>query len=368
MSSSTAPAANDPIDFASYGSDDPRMGHMLIKVANPDALKLLDQLPNPDAAHRRVCIVGFPDDEGVARNGGRIGAAAGPEAALKYIAKVGTIFNPEFDIDLRQSIQAVTTGMAACRKTQSLEQAHEQLKDHVRQVITHGFVPFVIGGGNNQSYPNATGLLATLPASTRVAVINIDAHLDVRPLTPAGQAHSGSPFRQLLQDSAFQTRHGHFCEFAIQGSQCSAAHIQFLRTFPHASTELVWLSDIAGLAAPDGGRPGESEFARAFRARLDTGAKRRGEEGQDGVVFVSFDLDAVRSADAPGVSCASPLGLSAQMALDICYVAGSHPAVKLFDLSEFNPTIEEYRTGRLVAFMFYYFCLGLARRPAKFST
>lgn len=54
-----------------------------------------------------------------------------------------------------------------------------------------------IGGSNDQSYPNVKSLLETYPSS-RVGVINIDAHLDVRPLKD-GKAHSGSPFRQMLE-------------------------------------------------------------------------------------------------------------------------------------------------------------------------
>lgn len=63
-----------------------------------------------------------------------------------------------------------------------------------------------------------------------------------------------------------------------------------------------------------------------------------------------------------GVSCASPIGLSADDALEICFAAGAHPNVQLFDLSEYSPDVEEYHTGKLVANMFYYFCLGYARR------
>jgi formiminoglutamase len=68
------------------------------------------------------------------------------------------------------------------------------------------------------------------------------------------------------------------------------------------------------------------------------------------------------------------VGLTAQEALDMCFVAGKNPNVKvlsdllistkvrLFDLSEYNPVIEEYRTGKLVGAMFYYFCMGVAVR------
>jgi hypothetical protein len=63
-----------------------------------------------------------------------------------------------------------------------------------------------------------------------------------------------------------------------------------------------------------------------------------------------------------GVSAVSPIGLTAADALSIAYQAGCHPAVVLFDLSEFNPVVEAHRTGRLVAAMFYHFAMGVAVR------
>jgi len=82
-------------------------------------------------------------------------------------------------------------------------------------------------------------------------------------------------------------------------------------------------------------------------------------------VFVSFDLDSVSSQDAPGVSSPANVGLSAQEAIDICFASGKSPQVKLFDLSEFNPEVESYRTGRLVTLMFYNFVLGYALRKQE---
>ena len=64
-----------------------------------------------------------------------------------------------------------------------------------------------IGGSNDQSYPNASALLTVSP--TRVGVINIDSHFDVRPLKE-GKAHSGSPFRLLLEDPRFLPKGGQF--------------------------------------------------------------------------------------------------------------------------------------------------------------
>lgn len=61
---------------------------------------------------------------------------------------------------------------------------------------------FSIGGSNDQSYPNACGLLDAYK-NEKIGVINIDAHLDCRPLLAGDLAHSGSPFRLLLQNQKF---------------------------------------------------------------------------------------------------------------------------------------------------------------------
>jgi len=82
-------------------------------------------------------------------------------------------------------------------------------------------------------------------------------------------------------------------------------------------------------------------------------------------IFVSFDIDSISSQDCPGVSCPANIGSTAQEAVDICYLSGICPHVKLMDISEFNPDIESYRTGRLVTLMIYYFALGYAQRKLR---
>jgi formiminoglutamase len=197
----------------------------------------------------------------------------------------------------------------------------------------------------------------------QIGVINIDAHFDVRPLKN-GLAHSGSPFRQLLEDVRFSKQltppaansqpQYRFIEYAAQGSQCSKEHADYLLKAGNGQSKIYWVNDpideFKHSERPLGGSARAQHFADVLH--------RMG--GQ--ALFVSFDLDAVTGADAPGVSCPGTIGLSAHDALFMAYSAGLNPRVRLFDLSEFNPKFDEYRTGRLVANMFYYFCLGVAGR------
>ncbi len=71
-----------------------------------------------------------------------------------------------------------------------------------------------------------------------MGVVNIDAHLDVRPLK-LGKAHSGSPFRLLIEDERFNSKN--FAEFAAQGNQCSAIHANYVK---ETGGRIIWLSEI----------------------------------------------------------------------------------------------------------------------------
>jgi len=48
------------------------------------------------------------------------------------------------------------------------------------------------------------------------------------------------------------------------------------------------------------------------------------------------------------------------MVYDLGKELGSTGALASFDLCEYNPYVEDWRTGRIVASLFYYFSLGLS--------
>ena len=296
--------------------------------------KLADIIRQGQEGH--VVLLGFPYDTGVKINGGRPGARHGPEKFRSWIRRYGTADNPEMDIDL----SAITlTDAGNISANLPLDQSHTALTQQTASIIQKGGIPFVVGGGNDQSYPNARALLDSKP-DTSIGVINIDAHLDVRPLKD-GQAHSGSPFRLLLEDPRFAGEH--FIEFAAQGSQVSREHARYVK---EKEAQIIWYSEVSR---------GDSA-AQAFCNALGRLA------WECDSLFISFDLDSIRTSDAPGVSCPGIMGLRAKEAFEIAFTAGAHPKVDLFDLSEYNPLIEEERTGLLAVGIFYNFCLGIASR------
>jgi len=284
-------------------------------------------------------ILGFPFDEGVARNGGREGAKTGPERFRYWLKRYGTVRNPQWKVDLSGISVSDAGDIPPC---QTLEEGHAALTRATENILAAGGIPFVVGGGNDQSYPNARALLNHLGGRPG-GVINVDAHLDVRPLI-AGRAHSGSSFRQLLEDPAFDG--GNFIEFATQGAQCSAEHAEYIQ---NRKARILWLDEVQR-------HEGAVDSFRNALGKLTWQCQS---------LFVSFDLDSVAACDAPGVSCPGVQGLKAHDALMIAYFSGLHLLVSLFDLSEYNPAIEDERTGRLAAAVFYHFCLGFAMREKK---
>eukprot|EP00499_Haloplacidia_sp_CaronLabIsolate_P003518 CAMPEP_0196779476 /NCGR_PEP_ID=MMETSP1104-20130614/6407_1 /TAXON_ID=33652 /ORGANISM="Cafeteria sp., Strain Caron Lab Isolate" /LENGTH=228 /DNA_ID=CAMNT_0042149657 /DNA_START=29 /DNA_END=712 /DNA_ORIENTATION=+ len=221
--------------------DDPRLGSVLV-----DSL---------EGSH--VALIGFPFDEGTILNGGREGGRLGPEAFRRFLPKMGAAINPEYGVDLRK-LRVVELGDA---QGDSAESGREALQALVLRALTAGALPFCVGGSNDQSYPNASALLAHLSKhkpDARVGVINIDAHLDVRPPLPDGRHHSGSPFRRLLEDPRFAALGGTFIEFAAQGSQCAAAHADYVTS---KGGRIEWLS---GLRDEHGQSLALSRFSKAL--------------------------------------------------------------------------------------------------------
>ena len=72
-------------------------------------------------------------------------------------------------------------------------------------------------------------------------------------------------------------------------------------------------------------------------------------------------MDAVRSADAPGTSAPSPLGLRAGEFIQLVKYAASLANTKIIEFSEVNPTYDQdNRTTKLVAIGMHRFCSGVA--------
>jgi formiminoglutamase len=163
---------------------------------------------------------------------------------------------------------------------------------------------------------------------------NIDSHFDVRDDTPR---NSGTPYRQLLEEGYIDPTK--FFEIAGKQIANSPAYRRYL---DEKQVSIYSLDDVR-----------KHGIASLFKEILT--------ENIADSIFWGFDLDVVRSNDAPGVSAGYPIGLTAEEICRIAQIAGNDERTRIFEISEVNPDYDiDNQTGKLAAIMIMYFLGSVA--------
>lgn len=312
--------------FTRNDPSDPRLGDLVVPVA--DGLEGLPQ----DA---RIAILGFPEDRGIAANGGKTGAAEGPEAIRKAFYHLTPGFGRDF-----YNLPMVDMGDVSPGET--LEESHESLTRAVKGITERGLFPIVLGGGHDLTFAGLRGLVEGLSlAKGQLGLINVDSHLDVRDLSHG--ITSGTPFRRALDELPRQALLGRsFVEFGIQEPFNSPHHYRWVR---EQGATVMTLTSV-------GNRPLEY-FLEASRIAGD-GTR---------AVALSIDIDAARNQEAPGASASNPRGFKAPELEKIAYLAGRTDRIRYLDMVEMCPPRDENgRTASLCAGILFWFCKGFSER------
>ena len=281
-----------------------------------------------DYAAANLVILGCPQDEGVRRNNGRPGAEHGPAAIREQFYKL-TPFN------IKQKIFDV----GDVKIGSSLEETHETHFEIVSQLLRDGKRIIVLGGGNDISYPDGCAMSEVFGPEWWIG-INIDSHLDVR---IAEQRNSGTPYRQLLEEGRLLPQY--FYEVAFQTHFCSPVYYDYIRSLGVNRISLELLRSRA---------EADLELKESIKQKFIGHSSSLN-------TFFGFDLDAVRSADAPGTSAPSPLGLRNSEFIQLVKYAASLANTKIIEFSEVNPKYDsDNRTSKLVAIAMHRFCSGVS--------
>lgn len=268
-----------------------------------------------------IVILGCPQDEGVARNKGRIGAAFAPDAIRTQFYKLSN-----FEI----SVESFDLGDTIIQKT--LEETHDLLTKVVEQVLRDKKRIIILGGGNDISYADGAAM-ANVFGNENWSAFNIDAHFDVRADSPR---NSGTPYRQLLEENLLRPQD--FAEIAFQTQSNSPIYFKYLKNL---GVKAISLEEFQS-----------SDFKLQSLIEAQS-TKHRGQMN----FFFGFDADSVRAADAPGVSAPSPIGLTAEEFIDLAGFAKSLEATRIIEFTEVNPNFDiDNRTAKLVATAMHKFC------------
>lgn len=287
----------------------------------------------------QVALIGIADDQGVLHVGGRLGAARGPEAFRTHWKRLRPTAGEASVLDQGDLRFAAARGRSGIEASMvAIAKAHGV----ANRVL-------VIGGGNDHAWSQVTAVRRTHP-NAKVGCINIDAHLDLRPLTSSGQVTSGSPFRLLIEDGTVDPKN--LVEFGIQRQSNSAELFEYAQS---RGVECVYWDALRANAH-------RQPIALAFEKVLTQLARRVD------FVVVCFDLDLISQSEAPGVSAPAAEGLSAREAVDIVRVAARHALVPSLGIYELNPDHDESgKTARLTATLAWHWVYSAeptkSRRP-----
>jgi len=247
--------------FSRGDAADPRRGERVRRVSSLDDL-------NPG-----FVLAGYPDDEGIKNNGGRVGASIAPDAIRKFLYRMVATEPPLYDLGNLQSREA-------------LSKRHEMGREFASAALKKNHRWIGLGGGHDYGYADGAGFLDwSKTQNKKPVIINFDAHLDVR--QPSRDINSGTPFYGLSELGLEYD----FVQIGIQRQCNSEAHLQWSLDKKHTiiSLEDYWASHVS-----------LPEFV----------AKRLGDIMlHRGPCFISVDIDAFAWPYAIGSSQSWPTGL-----------------------------------------------------------
>lgn len=272
-----------------------------------------------EGAEPGVALFGFPCEQGVVRNLGRIGAKVGPLAIRRALAPLAWhMTKPVYD-----------AGDIRCDDC-DLESAQQQLGDCVKRLLEDQQLPVVMGGGHEVAYGSWQGLnlfareQPTLPV---IGIINFDAHFDLRSYEQLGS--SGTPFKQIADQCAVQNSPFHYCCLGVAES----SNTQALFKRADALGVSYRLDEQMGVAC----LTETQQQLAAFIKKCDW-------------LYLTIDLDVLPASVAPGVSAPAARGVELEVIEALITDIKASGKLKLADLAELNPQLDiDHRTARTAA-------------------
>lgn len=265
---------------------------------------------------RRV-VLGLPYDGGIPS---RPGARFGPKALREALSSFGT-WDGEGEL-----APATDLGDLALPSMNGAE-AHARIEEAARRVFAEGARPIFLGGDHGITGSLLRGLAAARP-ELRLALVTLDAHLDVREYDDEASLSSGTPFRRALETGI------------LSGERVAMIGI---RRFANSRHYLDW-AGAQGIRLFTVEEVEERGAAAVMREALQAVA------ADADALYLSVDIDAADAAFAPGASAAGPGGLTAREMIGLVRAAAADARLVGADLMELSPPYDpDGRTAKLAA-------------------
>jgi guanidinobutyrase len=292
----------------------PLGGNSMPRFAGPATMMRLPGVASAEGLD--ACFVGVPLDIGTSN---RPGARYGPrqiraESALLRPYNMATRAAP-FD-----SLSVADLGDVAIN-TFNLQRSIEIIESAYDEILAHGCRPLTLGGDHTIVLPI---LRAVRHEYGPVGVVHVDAHADVNDVMFGEKIAHGTPFRRAVEEGLVDARR--VVQIGLRGTGYTADDFDWPRQqgFRVVTAEECWHRSLDPLM-------------REVREQLGTGP-----------VYLSFDVDGLDPAFAPGTGTPEIGGLTVVQGLEIVRGCAGLELVGA-DLVEVAPAYDTSGNTSLVA-------------------
>ncbi|MFT3928177.1 MAG: agmatinase [Myxococcales bacterium] len=250
-----------------------------------------------------VMIVGAPFDGGTSY---RPGARFGPRG-VRAASALTRGFHPDPGLDLFDHLKCCDGGDVAAVPL-SVDETLRRIEERLSEIAQAGAIPAMVGGDHTVSL---AGLRALAKIHGPLGLIHFDAHSDTYGPAWGFNVHHGTIFRNAVEEGLLRTHD--VVQIGIRGPFTEAHDLAFAEK---AGFEIVMIDEVKR----------DLERVKARLARFHNGAP----------TYLSFDMDAIDPAYAPGTGTPVPGGLTSFEALSLLRGVAGVSLVGL-DVVEISP-------------------------------
>jgi guanidinobutyrase len=261
----------------------PLGGNQMPRFAGPATMMRLPM--QQDAAGLDACFVGIPMDIGTSN---RSGTRHGPRA-IRAESCMLRPFNMATGAAPFEHMQVADIGDVAIN-TFDLKATVDIITAAYGEILDHGAVPLTLGGDHTLTYPVLRAIAAR---HGPVALIHVDAHSDTNEAMFGERIAHGTPFRRAVEDGLLIN--DRVFQIGLRGTGYAPDDFDWGRRqgFTVVPAEECWHRSLAPLMGQ-------------VRAKLG-----------DAPVYLSYDIDSLDPAYAPGTGTVEIGGLTTIQALEI---------------------------------------------------
>ena len=260
------------------------------------------------AAGAKAAIYGIPFD---ATNISRTGANYGPRA-IRDVSRMFLTYNATLDFDIVEALHPVDCGDCDISLANA-EKTFARAEAELSEIVAAGALPVTFGGDHSVTIPAARAICQHYADP---AFVLIDTHLDTAMDVGGERLNHCCPVTRAVEAGFDPAK---VVLIGISGWMNPRTELAYCR---EKGITIIWLEELW-----------EHGAAWTVKRALEVAAA-----ASDGI-YLSFDVDALDSAYAPGTCCPTPAGMTSREAIELVRGIASHGLVGV-DVVETSPSLE----------------------------